>query len=472
LRALGHSAESEAALAELIRKYEKDSSSDIADVLAYRGEVDRAFEWLEKAQAYHDPGITALVVEPLLDNLRRDPRWLPLLRKIGYAPEQLAKIEFKVTCRMRMRRRQPAQQPRPEMRTAGTLCRRELNRKPALDARAQPPDSARSSAVKATRPTLVFDAEKGVSTMRHWTSLAVFLLIATPLGASHAADTNAQDQEACKQQEQEKGVGEKTSAVACAVKAIFQSRIRLKKDTEPVELTVGSPPMQTDDTDTPGPNNWEVNFVVDGDFAGEERRIEAPLLDVNYGIGDSLQLAYEVPYAFVREPQPTMSGPSGSLDVNGIGDSIFGAKYRFYDNKDTGLSFALYPQIEFRTPGANRSVSEDRTEVIIPILMTREFKLVSISANAGVELSSGERRYFAGFGVGKRLTENMTMMAEIVGTNLNVAEEKQMLLNVGLRRKISETQSISGSLGRDVYVGGSQREHTHFTLAYQKLFGK
>jgi hypothetical protein len=25
------------------------------------------------------------------------PRWLPFLRKIGYAPEQLAKIEFKVT---------------------------------------------------------------------------------------------------------------------------------------------------------------------------------------------------------------------------------------------------------------------------------------------------------------------------------------------------------------------------------------
>ncbi|HXS03428.1 MAG TPA: hypothetical protein VN731_03075, partial [Rhodanobacter sp.] len=26
-----------------------------------------------------------------------DPRWLPFLRKIGYAPEQLAKIQFTVT---------------------------------------------------------------------------------------------------------------------------------------------------------------------------------------------------------------------------------------------------------------------------------------------------------------------------------------------------------------------------------------
>jgi hypothetical protein len=28
---------------------------------------------------------------------RQDPRWLPLLRKLGKTPEQLAKIQFKVT---------------------------------------------------------------------------------------------------------------------------------------------------------------------------------------------------------------------------------------------------------------------------------------------------------------------------------------------------------------------------------------
>jgi len=36
-------------------------------------------------------------MENLLDDIHTDPRWLPLLRKAGYAPEQLAKIEFKVT---------------------------------------------------------------------------------------------------------------------------------------------------------------------------------------------------------------------------------------------------------------------------------------------------------------------------------------------------------------------------------------
>lgn len=37
------------------------------------------------------------MTESLFDKVRHDPRWLPLLHKLGYAPEQLAKIQFAVT---------------------------------------------------------------------------------------------------------------------------------------------------------------------------------------------------------------------------------------------------------------------------------------------------------------------------------------------------------------------------------------
>jgi tetratricopeptide (TPR) repeat protein len=95
--ALGRKAESDAALAALIAKYEKDAPYNIAYVYAYRGEADKAFEWLDKAVEYGDPGISDIVTENLFDNIHADPRWLPFLRKLGKAPEQLAKIEFKVT---------------------------------------------------------------------------------------------------------------------------------------------------------------------------------------------------------------------------------------------------------------------------------------------------------------------------------------------------------------------------------------
>lgn len=94
--ALGKKAESDAALAELIRKYAQDSAYNIAYVLAFRGEADHAFEWLDKAMAYQDPGLAEIAVEPLFANLHQNPRWLPFLRKIGKAPEQLAAIKFDV----------------------------------------------------------------------------------------------------------------------------------------------------------------------------------------------------------------------------------------------------------------------------------------------------------------------------------------------------------------------------------------
>jgi len=37
------------------------------------------------------------VPERLFDTLRSDPRWLPFLGRLGKAPDQLAKMEFKVT---------------------------------------------------------------------------------------------------------------------------------------------------------------------------------------------------------------------------------------------------------------------------------------------------------------------------------------------------------------------------------------
>jgi TolB-like protein/Tfp pilus assembly protein PilF len=95
--ALGRKADSDAALAAVIAKYEKDGPYNIAYVYAYRGEADKAFEWLDKAIEYGDPGLSGIVTENLFDRIHADPRWLPFLRKVGYAPEQLAKIEFKVT---------------------------------------------------------------------------------------------------------------------------------------------------------------------------------------------------------------------------------------------------------------------------------------------------------------------------------------------------------------------------------------
>jgi tetratricopeptide (TPR) repeat protein len=68
--ALGEAVASDAALTELIGRYEKDAAYNIAHVLAWRDEADRAFEWLDKAKDYGDPGLADIVGEPLFGKLR------------------------------------------------------------------------------------------------------------------------------------------------------------------------------------------------------------------------------------------------------------------------------------------------------------------------------------------------------------------------------------------------------------------
>jgi tetratricopeptide (TPR) repeat protein len=94
---LGNVAESDAALDELIAKYERRRPSGIARLLAYRGEFDRAFEWFEKAVKYQDGNIVNPDWEVMGSPISDDPRWLPFLESIGMAPHQLDAIEFNVT---------------------------------------------------------------------------------------------------------------------------------------------------------------------------------------------------------------------------------------------------------------------------------------------------------------------------------------------------------------------------------------
>jgi TolB-like protein/tetratricopeptide (TPR) repeat protein len=96
--ALGRAAESDAALAKLldIEKKTPGWAYNIAAVTAFRGEADRAFEWLDRAVQANDTGLTGIPTDPMLANLREDPRWLPFQESIGKSPEQLAAIQFEV----------------------------------------------------------------------------------------------------------------------------------------------------------------------------------------------------------------------------------------------------------------------------------------------------------------------------------------------------------------------------------------
>jgi len=81
--AMGKAGASDAALQELIECCAAEGAYQVAEVYAFRGEIDNAFAWLEQAYDNRDNGMTWLLLDPLLANLHDDPRWEPLLDKMG-----------------------------------------------------------------------------------------------------------------------------------------------------------------------------------------------------------------------------------------------------------------------------------------------------------------------------------------------------------------------------------------------------
>jgi len=81
--AMGQRDESTAALNRLVEKFASSDAYGVACVRAYRGEVDEAYRWLDRAYRAHDFGILGIKTDPLLRKARGDPRFDALLSKMG-----------------------------------------------------------------------------------------------------------------------------------------------------------------------------------------------------------------------------------------------------------------------------------------------------------------------------------------------------------------------------------------------------
>jgi tetratricopeptide (TPR) repeat protein len=81
----GRFAESDEALRELEANHASDSAFQIAQTHAGRGEIDAAFDWLERAFSGRDPGMAWLKYEPFFAVLHGDPRWAAMLSRMSLA---------------------------------------------------------------------------------------------------------------------------------------------------------------------------------------------------------------------------------------------------------------------------------------------------------------------------------------------------------------------------------------------------
>ena len=206
----------------------------------------------------------------------------------------------------------------------------------------------------------------------------------------------------------------------------------------------GSPPLITDDPGTPGDGHWEINLGVSSEKRPGARTSELPLIDINYGIGDRLQLKYEVPYLRVHE--------DGSPTEAGLGNSAAGVKWRFYDEGEHGLS--VYPQIEFSNPGSSsddRSLVEHGTAFALPFQFEREAGPLTFIGQVGREFRSGGGSWFYGISAGHQISSRCELAVELAGGASSGFDRSHLTANFGVAFDLSEQTSLLFSIGRELH---------------------
>lgn len=216
--------------------------------------------------------------------------------------------------------------------------------------------------------------------------------------------------------------------------------------------------MVTDDPGTPGDQHWEVNVAWTREQRSGETGHELPLLDVNYGWGERVQLKYEVAYL--------VDSTTGSPRRSGLGDSLAGVKWRFFDDEKLGLALATYPQIGFRTPGSASALlglTSGENAFILPVELQKKFDLIKVGADLGhVFHGQTDDAWFGGLVVGRQIMPSLELLAEWHCELESRGEISSQLLNFGARVKLREQALLLLSLGREL----TNRDDPRATVLY------
>jgi hypothetical protein len=224
----------------------------------------------------------------------------------------------------------------------------------------------------------------------------------------------------------------------------------------PLLWAQAGPPLITDDPGTPDRGHFEINVAFTYDQTLTERNIESPLLDINYGLMDHLQLKVEVPW------EATVSSASGH-HPSGIGASLVGLKGRFLDEDKYGVAMSIYPQFEFgrSTLKWGRDHEGNSEHLILPVQIEKNFGPITVGGEYGVDLQSAHRpRQFYGIAVGHEFGERFELLGEVRGASDPGFKRQEWLVNGGARLKLNALISLLASAGTT--IKSSEHDHSKF----------
>jgi len=218
--------------------------------------------------------------------------------------------------------------------------------------------------------------------------------------------------------------------------------------------------MITDDPGTPGNGHWENNLAVTFEHRPNEWLIEAPAVDLNYGLGEHIQLTLQTALVVLKR--------SGHGPIGGLGSTQAAVKWRFLDEETNGFDVSTSPRIIFNLvpSSARRGLADDGTQVQTPVQIARKFGPIKLDGEFGPWLSTvGRSEWFYGIVGGFDLAKNTSVMAELHGTARANFSRDVLTLNFGLRQNLTDSAILITSLGHDVRAPHGQ------SLAFIGYFG-
>jgi hypothetical protein len=207
----------------------------------------------------------------------------------------------------------------------------------------------------------------------------------------------------------------------------------------------GGPPMITDDPGTPGNGKWEDNLAIIFGHRPNETSIDLPEVDLNYGVGDHIQLTLQT--------APVLLKRSGHGLIGGPGGTEAAVKWRFLDEATSGFDMSMFPRVFFNIvqSSVRRGLAEDGTRFQIPFQAAKTFGRWHADIEVGPRASTvGRSEWLYGIVCGFDVAKPTMLMAELHDESRMNFSRDVLTLNFGLRHEFTENYVLIVSMGHEL----------------------
>jgi hypothetical protein len=168
------------------------------------------------------------------------------------------------------------------------------------------------------------------------------------------------------------------------------------------------PPFLSNDPGTPGHGNWEINLAAAQTIERGSGSYQLPQIDMNVGLGDRVQLTYQVPYV--------VESGDGQSSRAGWSNAYPGVKWRFIDQGEEGWQVSVFPQIETGSTlsAQQRGIGSPGPRLLMPLEAATSFGAVDLDMEAGYYFPKrGPREEIFGLVAGHSFAERLDLAAEL-----------------------------------------------------------